>query len=60
VKFNFANLLVRNNYVSFFQGLPDLIPDPFELQQSAYLEDKQLYFLQCSMEENCLASTAYK
>ncbi|XP_065213799.1 lysyl oxidase homolog 2A-like isoform X2 [Planococcus citri] len=39
--------------------LPDLIIDTDELERSAYLEDKQLYFLQCAMEENCLASSAY-
>ncbi|GAB6027480.1 Lysyl oxidase 3 [Chamberlinius hualienensis] len=40
--------------------LPDLVPDHFELERSAYLEDRQLFFLQCAMEENCLAKSAYK
>lgn len=39
---------------------PDLVLDYMEIQRSAYLEDKQLFFLQCAMEENCLARTAYR
>ncbi len=38
----------------------DLEPDIYELMSSAHLEDKQLFFLQCAMEENCLASEAYR
>ena len=37
----------------------DLQPDLMELMQSAYLEDKPLFLLQCAMEENCLATGAY-
>ena len=37
----------------------DLQPDMMELMQSAYLEDKPLFLLQCAMEENCLAAGAY-
>ncbi|GIX75534.1 lysyl oxidase homolog 2A [Caerostris extrusa] len=40
--------------------LPDLVPDEVEIERSAYLEDRQLLYLQCAMEENCLASEAYK
>ncbi|GFT61920.1 lysyl oxidase homolog 2A [Nephila pilipes] len=40
--------------------LPDLVPDEVEIERSTYLEDRQLVFLQCAMEENCLASAAYK
>jgi len=37
----------------------DLEPDLYMLMTSAHLEDKQLFLLQCAMEENCLASEAY-
>lgn len=39
--------------------LPDLVFDTKELQTSLHLEDRMLYFLQCAMEENCVASEAY-
>lgn len=39
--------------------MADLVMDHNELMRSAYLEDKQLFFLRCAMEENCLASAAY-
>lgn len=34
--------------------------DQYELMRSAHLEDRRMYFLQCAMEENCVASEAYK
>ncbi|XP_075227026.1 lysyl oxidase-like 2 isoform X1 [Lycorma delicatula] len=40
--------------------MADLVIDHYEIQRSAHLEDKQLYYLQCAMEENCLASAAYQ
>nr|XP_053650582.1 lysyl oxidase homolog 3-like [Cherax quadricarinatus] len=40
--------------------MADLVPDHIELSRSAHLEDKQLFFLQCAMEENCLAGSASK
>ena len=40
--------------------IADLVFDYEELMRSAHLEDRQLFFLQCAMEENCLASSAYK
>lgn len=40
--------------------LPDLIPDAVALQNSVRLEDRPLYYLTCSMEENCLADEAYE
>lgn len=50
---NFASVVCTDR-------LPDLVPDVKELEKSVYLEDKQLYFLQCAMEENCLSSSAYR
>uniref|UniRef100_T1E173 protein-lysine 6-oxidase n=1 Tax=Cupiennius salei TaxID=6928 RepID=T1E173_CUPSA len=46
--------------VACAEELPDLVPDEQEVERSAYLEDRQLLYLQCAMEENCLASEAYK
>ncbi|CAG0897803.1 unnamed protein product, partial [Darwinula stevensoni] len=46
--------------ILYVPAMPDLIPDLIELQRSMYLEDVQLWFLQCAMEENCLTSSAYK
>ncbi|XP_071536941.1 lysyl oxidase homolog 2 isoform X1 [Panulirus ornatus] len=40
--------------------MADLVPDHMEMARSAHLEDKQLFFLQCAMEENCLAASAAK
>ena len=40
--------------------MADLVPDIHELTRSIHLEDKQLFFLQCAMEENCLSSSAYE
>ncbi|XP_034254950.1 lysyl oxidase homolog 3B-like [Thrips palmi] len=40
--------------------IADLMFDFEELTRSAHLEDRQLFFLQCAMEENCLASSAYR
>ncbi|XP_043268509.1 lysyl oxidase homolog 2B-like [Venturia canescens] len=40
--------------------IADLVVDHIELMRTAHLEDRQLYWLQCAMEENCVASQAYK
>lgn len=40
--------------------MADLVFDHSELQRSAHLEDRPILFLQCAMEENCLASRAYE
>ncbi|ERL91047.1 hypothetical protein D910_08389 [Dendroctonus ponderosae] len=34
--------------------------DHEELTRSAYLQDQTMFFLQCAMEENCAASSAYQ
>lgn len=39
--------------------MPDLVFDHIELSRTAHLEDRQLYWLQCAMEENCIGSKAY-
>ncbi|XP_066951338.1 lysyl oxidase homolog 2 isoform X2 [Macrobrachium rosenbergii] len=44
--------------VTCVEKMADLVPDHIELARSAHLEDKQLFFLQCAMEENCLAQSA--
>lgn len=36
--------------------MADLVIDAGELERSTHLDDRQMYFLQCAMEENCLAS----
>nr|CAI5867456.1 unnamed protein product [Callosobruchus analis] len=46
--------------VSCTNSMPDLIIDHMELMQTAHLEDRPMFFLQCAMEENCVASTAYE
>ncbi|KAH1017730.1 hypothetical protein HUJ05_008329 [Dendroctonus ponderosae] len=46
--------------VSCTQSLSDLVIDHEELTRSAYLQDQTMFFLQCAMEENCAASSAYQ
>nr|XP_044986880.1 protein-lysine 6-oxidase [Jaculus jaculus] len=45
----------------YFQyGLPDLVPDPYYIQASTYVQKMSMYNLRCAAEENCLASSAYR
>ncbi|XP_078422842.1 protein-lysine 6-oxidase [Cetorhinus maximus] len=43
----------------FQHGLPDLVPDPYYIQVSTYVQKVHMYNLRCAAEENCLASSAY-
>lgn len=40
--------------------MADLVPDHYEIMRSAHLEDRQMFYLQCAMEENCLSASAYQ
>ncbi|CAN0260208.1 unnamed protein product [Lampetra fluviatilis] len=42
------------------RALPDLVPDPYYIQVSTYIQRAHLYSLRCAAEEKCLASTAYR
>ncbi|KAB0397749.1 hypothetical protein E2I00_016482, partial [Balaenoptera physalus] len=42
------------------KGLPDLVPDPYYIQASTYVQKTAMYNLRCAAEENCLASSAYR
>ncbi|KAM9841039.1 protein-lysine 6-oxidase [Aulostomus maculatus] len=41
-------------------GLPDLVPDPYYIQASAYVQRVPMYNLRCAAEENCLSSSAHR
>ncbi|KAM4528184.1 protein-lysine 6-oxidase [Odontesthes bonariensis] len=41
-------------------GLPDLVPEPYYIQASAYVQRVPMYNLRCAAEENCLSSSAYR
>lgn len=46
--------------VSCVSLMADLVFQYNELESSAHMEDRPMYFLQCAMEENCLAHEAYE
>nr|XP_057929259.1 lysyl oxidase-like 5a [Doryrhamphus excisus] len=43
----------------FYNGLPDLIPDPYHIQAASYIQRVQMYALRCAAEEKCLSRSAY-
>lgn len=51
-------MLLINNFNLFSYcvvGLPDLVPDPYYIQASAYVQRAPMYNLRCAAEENCLS-----
>jgi len=50
----------RNCVLNLITEMADLVPDHYEIMRSAHLEDRQMFFLQCAMEENCLSASAYQ
>ncbi|TPP62119.1 Protein-lysine 6-oxidase [Fasciola gigantica] len=46
--------------VECVQDLPDLVPDPYSLESSSYLQRMSLWLLECALEENCLPDTVYQ
>ncbi|KAF7490458.1 Lysyl oxidase -like protein 2 [Sarcoptes scabiei] len=58
----FPNYCPDNHIVamSCVPSLADLTPDASIVQQSAFIEERSIMFLQCALEENCLSDSAYK
>ncbi|THD25854.1 Lysyl oxidase [Fasciola hepatica] len=46
--------------VECVQDLPDLVPDPYSLESSSYMQRMSLWLLECALEENCLPDTVYQ
>lgn len=60
VSYDFSGTVENVAGVICHREMADLVFDHIELMRTAHLEDRQLYWLQCAMEENCVASQAYK
>ncbi|VDP43517.1 unnamed protein product [Schistosoma margrebowiei] len=41
-------------------NLPDLLPDRYSLETSAYIQKMSLWLLECALEENCLPDIVYR
>ncbi|XP_078587639.1 protein-lysine 6-oxidase-like [Branchiostoma floridae x Branchiostoma japonicum] len=48
-----------SNDIDSEPGLPDLVPDAYVIQVSAYLDTQPMSTLQCALSENCLARSAW-
>ncbi|XP_034027233.1 protein-lysine 6-oxidase [Thalassophryne amazonica] len=55
-----ARVRARHGYGTRYHqyGLPDLVPDPYYIQSSTYVQRAPMYSLRCAAEENCLASSS--
>ncbi|CAH8828926.1 unnamed protein product [Trichobilharzia szidati] len=42
------------------ENLPDLLPDRYSLETSAYIQKMSLWLLECALEENCLPEIVYR
>lgn len=50
-------------FIIFFEkklDLPDLSPDRYSLETSAYIQKMSLWLLECALEENCLPDIVYR
>uniref|UniRef100_A0A803KF81 Lysyl oxidase homolog n=1 Tax=Xenopus tropicalis TaxID=8364 RepID=A0A803KF81_XENTR len=56
----FQNVGPSSRHAGIYSGLPDLVPDPYYIQASIYVQKMSMYNLRCAAEENCLASSAYR
>ena len=56
---NLNGSCLKQTFNVFVTDLPDLVLNIKALMTSLRLQDQPLYYLRCSMEENCLSSSAY-
>lgn len=54
-RIHLINLMTAIIFCSVVSGLPDLVPDPYYIQASAYVQSVPMYNLRCAAEENCLS-----
>ena len=58
--FLYKKLLHHKSLNKHLTELPDLVANASLIQQTLYIHDQPMYFLQCAMEENCAAPSAFK